>query len=127
MCLSDKNHDASVGGWGHDLPDLCYDARLFILSGHTPGDELRDSICLANGGRTIIDYIVDSPVVWQVATQFKVIIDDTYYCAMGGDSNHMPLHLRLNIDCSFVEPQHMVETKKFILRFEYDKSKVEEY
>jgi hypothetical protein len=47
---------------------------------------------------------------------------------MGGDSDHKPLRLRLNIDCSFVEPQHTVVTKKFFSpRFNYDKSKVEEY
>jgi hypothetical protein len=33
----------------------------------------------------------------------------------------------LNIDCSFVESQHTVVTKKFLPRFNYDKSKVEEY
>jgi len=47
---------------------------------------------------------------------------------MGGDSNHMPLRLRLNIDYSFVEPQHIVVTKQiFLPRFNYDKSKVEKY
>jgi hypothetical protein len=56
-----------------------------------------------------------------------VIIDDTRYYAIGGDSNHRLLCLQLSIDCSFVEPQHTVETKKFLLRFKYDKSKVEEY
>jgi hypothetical protein len=55
-----------------------------------------------------------------------VIIDDTHYCAMGGDSDHRSLHLRLNIDCSFVEPQHNIVTKNFLRRFKYDKSKAEE-
>jgi hypothetical protein len=83
---------------------------------------------LANGGRSTVDYIVGSAAVWQAATHFKVIIDDTCYRAMGGDFDHRPLHLRLNIDCSFVESQHIVVTKKFFLpRFNYDKSKVEEY
>ncbi len=83
---------------------------------------------MANGGRSTIDYIVGSPAFWQAATHLEVIIDDTRYRAMGGNSNHRPLHLRLNIDCNFVEPQHMVVTKKFFLpRFNYDKSKVEEY
>ncbi len=45
---------------------------------------------------------------------------------MGGDSNHR-LHLRLNIDCNFVEPQHMVVTNFFLPRFKYDKSKAEKY
>jgi hypothetical protein len=46
---------------------------------------------------------------------------------MGGDSNHKPLRLWLSIDCTFVEPQHTSVTKKFLPRFKYDKSKVEEY
>jgi hypothetical protein len=33
----------------------------------------------------------------------------------------------LSIDCTFIEPQHTVVTKKFLPRFKYDKSKVEEY
>jgi hypothetical protein len=33
----------------------------------------------------------------------------------------------LNIDCTFVEPQHIVITKKFLPSFKCDKSKVEEY
>ncbi len=83
---------------------------------------------MANGGRNTVDYIVGSPAVWQAATHLEVIIDDTQYCVMGGDSDHRPLRLRLNIDYSFVEPQHTVVTKKFfLLRFNYDKSKVEEY
>jgi hypothetical protein len=82
---------------------------------------------LANGGHNIIDYIIGSPTIWQVTTQLEVIIDDTCYCTMGGDSDHRLLCVRFNIDCTFVEPQHTIVTKKFLLRFKYDKSKVEEY
>jgi hypothetical protein len=46
---------------------------------------------------------------------------------MGGDSDHKPLCLWLSIDCSFVEPQHTIVTKKFLRRFKYDKLKIEEY
>jgi len=101
---------------------------LLILNGWTPGDQSGEFTCLANGGRNTIDYIVGSPAIWQVATHFEVIIDDTRYCTMGGDSNHRSLRLRLNIDCNFVEPQHTVVTKKiFLPRFNYDKSKVEKF
>ncbi len=83
---------------------------------------------MANGGRNTVDYIVGSPAIWQAVTHLEVIIDDTRYRAMGGDSNHRLLRLRLNIDCSFVKPQHTIVTKKFFLpRFNYDKSKVEKY
>ncbi len=82
---------------------------------------------MTNGGRNIIDYIISSPTIWQVATHLEVIVDDTRYCAMGGDSDHRPLCLRLNIDYTFVGPQHTVITKKKLPRFKYDKSKVEKY
>jgi hypothetical protein len=46
---------------------------------------------------------------------------------MGGESDHRPLRLQLSIDYNFVEPQHTVVPRKFLLRFKYDKSKAEEY
>ncbi len=82
---------------------------------------------MANGGRSIVDYIVGSPVIRQAATHLEVIINDSCYCTMGGDFDHMPLHLWLNINYTFVEPQHIVVTKKFLPRFKYNKSKVEQY
>jgi hypothetical protein len=122
-----QNRDASVSGWGRELLDLCYDTGLFILNGRTPGDELGEFTCLANGGRSTVDYIVGSLTIWQAATHLEVVINDTRYCAMGGDSDHRPLRLRLSINCTFVEPQHTTATKKFLPRFKYDKSKVEQY
>jgi len=86
-----------------------------------PSDKLGEFTCLANGGRNTIDYIVGSPIVWQVATHFEVTIDDIHYYMVGEDSNHKLLCLQLNIDCSFVEAQHTVETKKFLPKFKYDK------
>jgi hypothetical protein len=100
---------------------------LFILNGRTPGDELGEFTCLANGGRSTIDYIIGSLAIWQATTHLEVIIDDTRYCAVGGDFDHRPLRLRLSINYTFVEPQHTTVTKKFLPRFKYDKSKVEQY
>jgi hypothetical protein len=101
---------------------------LLILNDWTPGDKLGEFTCLANGGRSTVDYIVGSLAIWQATTHLEVIIDDTHYRTMGGDSDHRPLRLRLNIDYNFVEPQHTVVTKKFFLpRFNYDKSKIEKY
>ncbi len=100
---------------------------MFILNGRTLSDESGEFICLANGGCSTINYIIGSHAVKQVATHLEVIIDDTRYRMMGGDFDHRSLRLRLNIDCSFVEPQHMVVTKKLLPSFNYDKLKVEKY
>ncbi len=99
-----QNRDVTVGDWGRKLLHLCYDTRLLILNGRTPGNESREFTCLANGGWNTIDYIVASPVVWQATTHLKAIINDTRYCTMGGNFDHKLFHLRLSIDCSFVEP-----------------------
>ncbi len=107
--------------------DLCCDVGLFILNGRTPRDESREFTWLANGGHNTIDYIIGSFVIWQVTTHFEVIIDDICYCVIGGDSDHMPLRLRLSINCSFVEPQHTIVTNFFWPRFKYDKSKAKKY
>jgi len=92
-----------------------------------PNDESREFTYLANGKHNIVDYIVGSLVVWQIVTHFEVVIDDTCYRVVGGDFNHKPLCLQLNIDCNFVEPQYIVETIFFLPRFKYDKSKVKKY
>jgi hypothetical protein len=110
-----QNRDDNVGGWGCELLDLCCDVGLFIFNGWTPGDESGEFTCLANGGCNIVDYIVGSPVVWLVVTHFEVIIDDIRYWVVGGDSDHRPLRLQLNIDCNFVEPQHTIKTIFFCL------------
>ncbi len=82
---------------------------------------------MANGGRNTVNYIVGSLTVWQVVTHLEVTIDDTRYCALGGDSDHRSLRLWFSIDCKFVEPQHSVITNFFLPRFKYDKSKAKEY
>jgi hypothetical protein len=87
-----QNRDTNVSGWGREFLDLWCDVGLLILNGRTSGNESKDT-CLANGGHSIINYIVGSPVIWQTVTHLKVIVDDTHYCAMGGDSNHRPLRL----------------------------------
>jgi hypothetical protein len=127
IVIKRQNRDANVSGWGRELLDLCCDAGLLVLNGRTPGDELGEFTCLVNGGRNTVDYIVGSPAIWQAVTHLEVIINDTRYCAVGGDFDHRPLRLRLSINCTFVEPQHTNVTKKFLPRFKYDKSKFEQY
>jgi hypothetical protein len=73
VVVKQQNHDASVGGWGRELLDLCWDVGLFILNGWTPSDESKEFTCLANGGHNIVDYIVDSIAIWETATHLEVI------------------------------------------------------
>jgi hypothetical protein len=65
-------------------------------------------------GRSIVDYIVGSRAIWQIVTHLEMIIDDTRYYVMGGDFDRKPLRLWLNINYTFVEPQHIVVTKNIL-------------
>jgi hypothetical protein len=58
-----QDPNASVGGWGCELLALCYDIRLFILNGRTPGDKSGEFTCLANGAHNTIDYIIGSHAI----------------------------------------------------------------
>jgi hypothetical protein len=58
-----QNRDASVGDWGRKLLDLCCDVGFLIFNGRTHGDESREFTCLANGGRSVVNYILGSPTV----------------------------------------------------------------
>ncbi len=49
-----QNRDVSVGGWGYELLDLCYDVRLLIFNGRTPGDESKSSLTWQMGGTTLL-------------------------------------------------------------------------
>jgi hypothetical protein len=59
-----QNRDASIGDWGCELLNLCRDTGLFIFNGRTLSDESWEFTCLANWGRSIVHYIVGSPIVW---------------------------------------------------------------
>ncbi len=43
----------NISSNGHGLLGQCCDVGLLILNGRTPGDELREFNCLANGGVTL--------------------------------------------------------------------------
>ncbi len=92
-----ERHNLDKGGlkgWHNEFLDLCSSSRLFILNGKITSDESGECTCFANGGSSLVDYMVASLVLFDCAT--SLIVHKCFLlCGKGGDSNHMPLSLNL--------------------------------
>jgi hypothetical protein len=85
-----KRHNSDKGGlkgWHNEFLNLCSSSGLFILNGRITGDESRECTCLANGGSSLVDYMVTSPALFDCATSL-VVHKCPLFCGKGGDSDH---------------------------------------
>jgi hypothetical protein len=123
-----KRHNSDKGGlkgWHNEFLDLCSFSGLFILNGRITGDESRECTCLTNGGSSLVDYMVASPVLFDSATSL-VVHKCLLFCGKGGDSNHRPLSLNLQLPWQHVSPT-ISDSWADIRRFKYDASKCTRY
>jgi hypothetical protein len=94
-----KRHNSDKGGlkgWHNEFLDLCRSSGLFILNGRIAGNELGECTCFANGGSSLVDYMVASPALFDRATSL-VIHKCPLCCGKGGDFDHRPLSLTLQL------------------------------
>ncbi len=70
-----ERHNLDKGGlegWHNEFLDLCRSSGLFIFNGRIAGDELGECTCFANGGFSLVDYMVASPALFDCATSLVV-------------------------------------------------------
>ncbi len=70
-----ERHNSDKGGlkgWHNEFLDLCSSSGSFILNGRITGDESGECTCFANGGSSLVDYMVASPVLFDCATSLVV-------------------------------------------------------
>ncbi len=94
-----KGHNSDKGGlkgWHNEFLDLCSSSGLFILNGRITCDESGECTCFANGGSSLVDYMVTSPALFDCATSL-VVRKCLLFCGKGGDFDHMPLSLNLQL------------------------------
>ncbi len=123
-----KRHNSDKGGlkgWHNEFLDLCSSSGLFILNGRITGDESGECTCLANGGSSLVDYMVASPALFDCATSL-VVHKCPLFCGKGGHSDHRPLSLNLQLPWQHVSPT-ISESRVDIRRFKYDASKCTQY
>ena len=88
--INRNSKDKSVNNFGKKLVTLCNEWNLCIMNGRTPGDEHGEITCIANGGRSIVDYAICAPQLFNFVQELYV--DDR--C----ESDHFPLVLSFKND-----------------------------
>ncbi len=126
FCLSDITRTrGGLKGWHNEFLDLCRSSGLFILNGRIAGDELGECTCFANGDSSLVDYMVASPALFDCATSL-VVHKCPLFCEKGGDSDHRPLSLTLQLPWQQVALTTS-ESHADICRFKHDTNKCAQY
>ncbi len=73
---------------------LCGATSYRILNGRVAGDLTWEYTCLANHGHNIVDYMIASLEMFEVAQHLEVLTNPTYCGSKQSESDHRPLALR---------------------------------
>jgi len=119
-----ERHNSDKGGlkgWHNEFLDLCRSSGLLILNGRIAGDESGECTCFANGGFSLVDYMVASLVLFDCATSL-VVHKCLLFCGKRCDSDHMPFSLNLQLLWQHVASATS-ESRVDIRRFKHDANK----
>jgi hypothetical protein len=123
-----KQHNSDKGGlkgWHNEFLDHCRSSGLFIFNGRITGNESGECTCFANGGSSLVDYMVASPTLFNCATSL-VVHKCPLFCGKKCDSNHRPLSLHLQLPWQHVSSTTS-KSRVDIRRFKHDASKCTQY
>ncbi len=123
-----ERHNSDKGGlkgWHNKFLDLCSSSGLFILNGRITCDESGECTCFANGGSSLVNYMVASPALFDCATSL-VVHKCLIFCGKGGDYDHRPLSLNLQLPWQHVS-SITSESRADIRHFKHDASKCTQY
>jgi len=91
FCAPRSNKDVTLNRFGVALCELCSVFDIHALNGRSDDDKLGEFTCTANGGKSIVDYILIPTSLFEHVSHFEVGSEDF--------SDHFPLklHVKLNI------------------------------
>ena len=83
-CKPRKTRDPNfINTFGRQLVEFCKANNLYILNGRTGSDKKGNITCIANKGKTIVDYFIVSKNVFDLVTSFDI--------TPRPESDHFPL------------------------------------
>ena len=110
-----KSKDTTTNSYGPKLVDFCKENDLFIVNGRTVSDSEGEITCIANRGKSIVDYFICSRLL------FDYVVD--MHVADRCESDHFPLimsfgsQLSMNVDES-CDDMDLEEGMKFVWKEE---------
>ena len=91
QCSRRNTRDASFTNlYGRQLIEFCKNTSMLILNGRTEGDMKGNITCIANKGKTIVDYFLISKSIFHFVKCFKIV--------PRSESDHFPL--TMSLDCT---------------------------
>ena len=64
--------DLEINLFGRDLVRFCKDNDMCILNGRLDGDRLGKTTCIANGGRSVVDYVITCKSIYNEIEEMRV-------------------------------------------------------
>ena len=80
--------DKDVNNFGRDLISFCKSYRMHILNGRVSRDKNGDITCVANGGRSVVNYMLVNTRLYSFIQHFEVIV--------WVESDHFPMICKVN-------------------------------
>lgn len=110
-----------VNNYGKQLIKFCLENNLYILNGRAKGDEIGNVTCIANKGKTVVDYVIVTKNIFDRVSCFNV--------TPRPESDHFPLSLTLNLDhCPFSENNSPERVKTFpVIKLDWNEDKQSMY
>ncbi len=118
---------AAPSGWYKELLGLCGAIGYRILNGRIAGYLTREYTCLANHGHSIVDYMIASPEMFEVAQHLEVLTDLAYCGSKQSEFDHLPLALRFVMQFSTFASTFDNNTPSPMIRFKYTPAFADEY
>ena len=86
-----KSKDDTCNRFGTSLIDLCCTINIHVLNGRLFDDSAWEITCVANNGRSVVDYMLASTRLFTSFTHFQVGNEDY--------SDHFPLTCKILLAC----------------------------
>ena len=89
--------DSTDNNFGDHLSAMCIELGIHVLNGRTPGDLTGEITNITENGRSIVDYMLTEPNMFNVVKSFNVLDVP--------ESNHLPLLCKLNLSFNPTEAE----------------------
>lgn len=89
--INRRSKDETCNRFGTSLIDLCCTHNIHTLNGRVSEDINGEITCIANNGRSVVDYMLASSSLFGSFTHFRVSSEDF--------SDHFPLHCSFSLYC----------------------------
>ena len=109
-----QSKDETYNNFGISLLDLCCSFNIHVLNGRAFDDMNGEITCVANNGRSVVDYILASTSLFDSFSHFEVGSEDF--------SDHFPLHCTLkfpNINLQDTDPFEANKWSRFKMKEHY--------